>query len=458
MATIAIEINDAGLTIAGGEGILAVEPGYALVDKSGIVTGGAAYAQARLRPGHVSNRFWADLSLESATAGVAGVRNSAELAFAQLRAIWERYKSVASDAVLVVPGHYDKMQLGILLGLAQECGMPVRGMIDVAAAASDRPYPGRQLVYVDASLHRVAVTPLRQDREVTALEERSLGALGLAALDDLFAKRIAEIFVLATRFDPFHHAGSEQAMYDRLPQWLEQLNTAPRAELTLPFGDEELGIEVERSHLLAVAGGVYKALLQLIAQVREPGSALAVQLSDRLARQPGLVDALARLDDAIVVPHEPGRAARGALAALAALASGEQVKLLRHLVWRGEPVEAPAAATAPPPSGLADGQAASPTHVVYRGVAYPINGEGLLIGRARIDDRRMIVIEDPSSGISRSHCELTVSHGELVVRDLSTHGTFVNERRVSGQEVLHPADVIRIGSPGAELELIRVER
>ena len=459
MATIAIEINDAGLTIAGGEGILAVEPGYALVDKSGTVTGGAAYAQARLRPGHVSNRFWADLSLESATAGIAGARNSAELAFAQLRAIWESYKNVANDAVLVVPGHYDKLQLGILLGIAEECGMPVRGMIDVAAAASERPYPGRQLVYVDASLHRVAVTPLRQDREVTALEERSLGALGLAALDDLFAKRIAEIFVLATRFDPFHHAESEQALYDRLPQWLEQLNTETRAELTLPFGDEELRVEVERGHLLAAAGGVYKALLQLIAQTREPGSALAVQLSDRLARRPGLVDALARLDDAIVVAHEPGRAARGALAALDAIVSGEQVKLLRHLAWRGEPVEAPAAAEPPRTGlGLADDPAGPPTHVVYRGVAYPINGEGLLIGRARIDDRRMIVIDDVSSGISRSHCELAVSHGELVVRDLSTHGTFVNERRVSGQEVLHPADVIRIGSPGAELELIRVER
>jgi hypothetical protein len=456
VTTIAIEINDAGLTIAGPGGILAVEPGYALVDKSGIVTGVAAYGQARLRPGHVSNRFWADLSLDTATSGIAGVRNSAELAFAQLRAIWERYKSVATDAVLVVPGHYDKLQLGILLGIAQECGMPGRGRIDAAAAASERPYPGRQLVYVDASLHRVAVTPLHQDREVTALEGKSLAALGLATLDDLFAKRIGEIFVLATRFDPFHHAQSEQALYDRLPRWLEQLNIEARSELTLPFGGEERGVEVERSHLLAAAGGVYKALLLLIAQARDPGSALAVQLSDRLARRPGLVDALARLDDAIVVSHEPGRAARGALAALDALAPGEQVKLLRHLAWRGEPVDEPAAE--PRSTELADGRATPPTHVVYRGVAYPINGKGLLIGRARLDDRPMIVVDDQSSGISRSHCELAISHGELVVRDLSTHGTFVNEKRVSGQEVLHPADVIRIGSPGAELELIRVER
>src|SRR3970282_2647382 len=99
-------------------------------------------------------------------------------AFAQLRAIWESYKNVANDAVLVVPGHYDKLQLGILLGIAEGCGMPVRGMIDVAAAASERPYPGRQLVYVDASPHRVAVTPLRQGRGGAGLAGKRLRGLG----------------------------------------------------------------------------------------------------------------------------------------------------------------------------------------------------------------------------------------------------------------------------------------
>jgi hypothetical protein len=457
VATIAIEINDAGLTVAAPGEVLAVEPGYALVDGKRIVTGAAAHAEARLRPRYVSNRYWAGLSLERGTVGIAGVQNTAELAFAQLNDLWSRFKDRAGDVLLVVPGSYDKTQLGILLGLAQECGMPVRGMLDVAAAASARPYPGRQLVYVDASLHRLCVTRLSQDRDVTALEERSLATTGLAALNDLFAKRIAEFFVLATRFDPFHHAASEQALYDSLPQWLEQLRAAPKAELTLNFGDEELRVEVERGQLLAVAGGIYKALLQLIAQVREPGAALAAQVSDRLARQPGLADALARLDDAIVIAHPPGHPALMALGALATIGTGEQIRLLRHLAWRGEPADVPAVAAARTPSEVAAAPAVRPTHIVYRGIAYAVNG-GLLIGRAKVDERPMIVVDDSSSGISRSHCELALRHGELVVRDLSSYGTFVNERRVSGEEVLHPADVIRIGSPGAELELIRVEQ
>ena len=454
--TLAIEINDAGLIVADRERVLAIEPGYALVENGAIVTGAAAYARARLQPRQVSNRYWAQLSLERGTAGIDGARSAAELAYTQLRALWQPFGG-SEDVLLVVPGHFDAAQLGLLLGIAQECGMRVRAMIDAAAAASARPYPGRQLLYVDAGLHRVAVAPLHQDHEATVLDERSLETAGLAALNDSFAKRIAEIFVLATRFDPFHRADSEQALYDRLPEWLRQLHEDSRADLVLGFGEDERTVEVQRSQLVGVAAGFYKALVQLIAQLREPGAGLVVQLSDRLARQPGLREELARLDDAVVVGHEPGYAARAALLGLGALeANGADVKLLRHLAWRAaaEPSTAVPAAARP----AAAARDVAPTHVVYRGLAYPIDAAGVLIGRAKVDDRRMIVIDDQSSGVSRSHCELALRDGELRLRDLSSYGTFVNERRVSGEEVLRPADVIRIGSPGAELQLIRVEQ
>jgi hypothetical protein len=146
-----------------------------------------------------------------------------------------------------------------------------------------------------------------------------------------------------------------------------------------------------------------------------------------------------------------------ALGAVPKLRVGDPVKLLRRAPWRGEPVEMSAASPAPAPSTASAAPVARPTHIVYRGVAYPVNG-GLLIGRAKVDERRMIIVDEASTGISRSHCEVVLRHGDVVVRDLSSYGTFVNEKRVSGEEVLHPADVIRIGSPGAELTLVRVEQ
>jgi pSer/pThr/pTyr-binding forkhead associated (FHA) protein len=67
------------------------------------------------------------------------------------------------------------------------------------------------------------------------------------------------------------------------------------------------------------------------------------------------------------------------------------------------------------------------------------------------------VVDDQTAGVSRSHCELALRDGELRLRDLSSYGTFVNERRVAGEETLHPADIIRIGSPGAELTVVTME-
>ena len=452
----AIEINDAGLVVADATGILAVEPGYALVEKGRITTGSQAYGQARLKPRQVSNSFWTNLSLEDGSAGVEGVPNSAELAYEQLGALWSKFAASTDDVLLVVPGHYGPAELGLLLGLAEECAVPVRAMVDAAVAASHRPYPGRELLYVDAGLHRVSVTALAQGDDVSVRSEQRLDTTGLAGLDDLLARRVAEMFVFASRFDPFHDAASEQLLYDRLPEWLASLHEQGSAVLALPRGAEEVEVQIERGQLLKVALGFYKALLQLIAQTREAGSGLVVQLSDRLARLPGVMGELARLDDAEIVGLAPGHAACAALEGFRAVDRSGQVKLLRRLPWRAEPAAAGGQAEEIVAAPIAAADTAVPTHVVYRGVAYPVDGTGLLIGRSDADDRSVIVVDDQPGGVSRSHCELRLSDGELRLRDLSSYGTFVNEKRVSGETTLQPADIIRIGSPGAELQVVTV--
>jgi hypothetical protein len=457
VSAIAIEINDAGLVVADASRVLAIDPGYALAERKGIVTGEAARRQARLQPRRVSNRYWTNLSAESGSSGLDGVDSAAELAYTQLDALWQRFSGQTKDVALVVPGHYDATQLGLLLGLAQECGIPVRVMVNAAAAASDRAYPGRQLVYVDAGLHRVSVSALEQQDGVTVRAEQGLEGVGLAQLTDTWARRVAELFVLATRFDPFHHAESEQHLYDRLPEWLAAVEREGQAELALPHGGEEIRIQVDRTQLLGAAAGFYRSLVQLIAQHREGDAALVVQLSDRLAALSGVVGELERLDDAHVVALEPGQAARGALAGLAALGGANgQVRLLRQLSWRLPPAEPETVFRSAKPAASAAVPLA--THVVHRGVAYPVAaGAGLSIGRVAIEGRRTIVLGDELGGVSRTHCELAIRNRELKLTDLSRHGTFVNERRVAGEIALAPGDVIRVGSPGEELTAIRLE-
>jgi hypothetical protein len=348
----------------------------------------------------------------------------------------------------------------VLLGLAQECGMPVTGMVDAAVAASVQPWPGRQLLYVDAGLHGVTVTPIEQGSEAMSLESQRID-IGLASLMDAFARRIAELFVLETRFDPLHDAAAEQLIYDGMLGWLEALRENESIPVEIAYRGEQFAIELERRNLLGAAQGFFRALQQLVAQMRTGDAQLAVQLSDKVASIPGLVEALGRLDDATIIRHPPGHAALAMHDTAAALSSADgQIKLYRHLPWRrAAEAAAPEKVAVTPLPAVAS---PAPTHIVYRGVAYRVNGQGVTIGRSGdgdgegVDEGRTIVVDGAGQGVSRAHCIVTASNGELRLRDLSRYGTFVNERRIEGDTVLRPADVIRIGSPGAELTAIRL--
>ena len=58
MSVLVIDINDAGIAVADATGLLAVEPGFAVVDGNRIVTGDEALGLSRLRPRQTSSRFW----------------------------------------------------------------------------------------------------------------------------------------------------------------------------------------------------------------------------------------------------------------------------------------------------------------------------------------------------------------------------------------------------------------
>lgn len=52
----------------------------------------------------------------------------------------------------------------------------------------------------------------------------------------------------------------------------------------------------------------------------------------------------------------------------------------------------------------------------------------------------------PVAGVSRTHCEVIVENGSIVVKDLgSSNGTFVNQDRVSGSQPLTAGDLLSIG-------------
>ena len=64
-----------------------------------------------------------------------------------------------------------------------------------------------------------------------------------------------------------------------------------------------------------------------------------------------------------------------------------------------------------------------------------------LIGRQKGCDIRI-----PSAEVSRRHCLLSFSNGQLVVEDLdSVNGTFINKERITGRQTVRAGDQLKIG-------------
>jgi hypothetical protein len=432
---LAVELNDAALTWVGGGNILASEPGFALLNGDGVVTGSAAVAQAHLEPRLCRNRYWDELSTKLDTDG----RTYAELAFLQFHSMVADLNLSGANALLVTPGHYDREQLGLVLGIVQECGLNATGLLQSAAVASTRPWPGRQLIHLDVGLHRLSVAAMGQSEFVHVEQEAYLPDMGLAAMMNRWAHRVSELFVIATRFDPSHHAESEQKLFDALPQWVEQLRSQEQLQVDLDGHD----LLLERSQFVSALDDYFRALGQVITETRTAGSAAVLQLSDRLAGVPGLVEYLRGLEGCEVVTLPRDHSALAALSASEHIAAEQGgLRLTRQLPWREkphsqaveDPVVTPVAATEP-----------AATHLVYSGLVHAVAAE-LVIGRGPGPDRAQLRLTGNNEGVSAEHCEVHRRGDGLWLRDLSRYGTTVNRQRVAGEIRLRPGDEIQVGS------------
>ena len=126
MTTIAIEINDAGISAATESGPLGEpSPGYALLDRGVIQVGREARAAARLKPRFVHSRFWQYLDSGSLHRPFPRGLSHADLVHAHLSHLWDELLLAAGTSasevsvVLVLPGSYNADHLSLLLGIAR---------------------------------------------------------------------------------------------------------------------------------------------------------------------------------------------------------------------------------------------------------------------------------------------------------------------------------------------------
>jgi hypothetical protein len=455
MDRLAIEINGAGLLIADAKTVLASEPGYAFVDESSIATGLAAYNQTRLYPAKARIGFWSGLRIDD-----GGMQNNAELAYEHLRQLWQQVGRDSARAILVVPGGYDAEQLGLVLGIAQECGIRVDAMIDTAVAASELRYEGAQLFYVDASLRSASVTRLEQAGGASVDRCETLRGLGLADLYDETVRAIARVFVMETRFDPLHGAETEQALYDGLPDWLEGLHRDGAVKAQVQHAGDTVAVELSVERIRSASLRLFREIARMIRELRTPGVPAVIELNARLAKLPGLSAELKRMEGIVLNELEPGFPARSALARTPELeVADDHVRLLRRLPFVGDgQLPAVASVSANPPQAVAD---LPPTHVVFDGIGYRLDRGRIEVTNVQparsVNGTRTISIGGAGETEVVTHCVLQFENGLPAVARSSDTTLRVNDVVVAASQRLAAGDVIRVGELQAELQVVALE-
>ncbi len=476
MTTLALEIHDAGLTAVDESGAASPpSPGYALVDGGAVITGRAAVARAREKPRWIHHRFWHDLDTEPLGKPFPRDLTSADLAHAHLSEIWGSVPGAADSVLLAIPGCYSTHQLGLILGIARSCGLPVAGLVDAAVAATATAtaaagHPGHRLFHLDLHLHRVVLSELEMSappssasvpRATVARRHVKVGdGTGQVALLDAWARRVAELFVHATRYDPLHSAAAEQALFSHLPEWLEALRSDELIEVTLGPEGRERSIELTRPDLVAAADDFYDSVLELVLSLKEAGENVTLLLARQIAELPGLEPRLEELRGVTTVRLPAGAAAGGALRTLDQIASGADatagLPFVTRLSFEARPAaSAPDAAAASAPQAARPAAGDRPTHLLHQGRAYPITRRPFRLGVA-LGGQRGLELEGSTAGISRSHCSIHQRGTEVIMEDHSTYGSFLNGERIDGEATLSVGDRLRLGTPGIEVELIAV--
>jgi hypothetical protein len=458
MSRLALELNDTGFLVLPEEGEgPAPSPGVALVEGGQIVVGQPALARSRHHPRLVHNRFWDRLDTTPLRRPFPGHLRRADLAHAHLQALWQDCGPGIDQVLLVIPGVFSKARLELVLGIARTCGMPVCGLVDAAVAAGaslsnahSRLAP--RMLHLDLTLHRAVLSELVHDGatlERTRVETSD--QVGQAMLEERWAGMIAERFIHQTRFDPLHAAATEQALYDRLPGYLDELRRRRQVAIPIEASGREHRIELSRQELVSATASLYQRLADLAGNAGfGPGVPLLV--SARLAALPDLVPQLQGGGGEVhALPILAAPA--GALAHAGQITCNQEALpfVARLAVESDTPVASPAADRARPAGSD------RPTHVLLDGHAYPIGTGSLGLGSGPDNGAgQQLVVGGLSLGVSRRHC--TIHAGDQVlVTDHSRLGTSVNGEPITGRAVVLAGDRLRLGEPGIEVDLIRVE-
>lgn len=342
-------------------------------------------------------------------------------------------------------------QLGETLREARAAGAVVQGFADASVAAvAWLALPGQTLV-LDFGQVRTVFSLVSAEGGEARLRRTAVVEMGEATLAEGWLRLFAESMVRQTRYDPLHDPRREAPLREQLFEAALEAERAGSARLALDADGRRHELALSRDQFVTAATATWRPLAEMLQALCAGAGDCQVLVPEALVRLPGAREALAVAGTRTVWSQPDAVAARAASLLPPGLRPGTGVPHLTQL-----PV------SDSPPQGVIThaetrGQEAPPaTHFVYRGRAIPILDTGNVLGRDPGEGEGTLELPEGIAGLSRRHCTLLRAGGETILVDHSRFGSFVDGQRVNGRTLLQAGSLLRLGSPGIEVPLIRI--
>ena len=435
MSAAVIELNDSEVTVIQSGYVVARSPGIAVIKEDRIELGQAALQSTHMDPRNTFSRFWSNLNQDGFKHRTKLARHNADLAYAHLLSLHEMAEEV-DQVVFAVPGSFTTDQLSLLLGLAQASPFSPAGLVDSAVAATATAGAG-SYNHLDIHLHQTVVTSLEVSGTVDRVAVKVVDDVGLLDIQDKCVNHIADLFIRQSRFDPLHHAATEQALCNSLSQCLQELQTEADALVDIGFENARYQARVNRERLVEALQPLYNR----ISAAADPARVSLV--NGRLAGLPMFTEHLAAAGIEAEVLDE-----RAVFAGCMGYVSGhktgkEEIYFVTQLRAATEPAISSAVT-----ASLEQKPEDAPTHVLVDAEAHPLGQAPLYLSvqgaLSEAAGREFIC----SLSLNGTAATLVPADGEAVV--------FINGHAVDGNAGLRPGDVISFASSDREFTLIRV--
>ena len=283
-----IDLNDTNIRIGKGEQILQNSPGYAVIKDGKIAFGSQAEKLNRIYPRSTHDDYWCRLSQDDIQSTSNQIRHNADLAYMQLAEIYAQAGQTGKWLV-AIPASYNQDQISLLLGLLNAANYTEVKLIDSALLASINSLSKGEHIHLDMQLHQSVLTTLDTDDKHKVTTSNVLPDAGLLSIYEKCAKLISNEFINQSRFDPHHHAESEQLLFENISSCLNKLNTSPMSKVDIEYQGKSYSANISHEAIVEVLSPIYDGIYRYIEDAKP------LLLSHRFSMLPGFEENLSNV-------------------------------------------------------------------------------------------------------------------------------------------------------------------